>query len=355
LDKFARLFGRDIREFVADEFDESSVVTAMFRAQFDLVGNPEVRENLRGCIEVGREYANLERLLGIDRSTHTLPRYEFAPPQDKLDSIRQGERTAAQERARLGLGMAPLPELPVLADMLACRTLELPLAETLSALLLPEQGGGVFIALNRGHSRVRRRFSFAHEVGHALMDRFMAGNIGATSGTMGVDLGEVRANAFAASFLMPFEGLQAFLESIGKGQPGRSIMRLYDERELTTIETRSVAQHQEPTLLDVVFGASHFGVSVPALLYRLTNVRLLSKLRMNELKAQDDAGESHRILAVLQLEDAVDQSARIDFKARFLILALEAARRELISMGKLRELLELAGVRVEEVEGLLRS
>jgi len=76
---------------------------------------------------------------------------------------------------------------------------------------------------------------------------------------------------------------------------------------------------------------------------------------MNELKAQDDAGESHRILAVLQLEDAVDQSARIDFKARFLILALEAARRELISMGKLRELLELAGVRVEEVEGLLRS
>lgn len=118
LDALARLFGRDIREFVADEFTEQNSVTAIFRAQLDLAGSPEVSESLRACIEVGREYANLERLLGIDRSAHMLPRYEFDSPQDKLEAIRQGERTATQERARLGLGTAPLPadELAILND-----------------------------------------------------------------------------------------------------------------------------------------------------------------------------------------------------------------------------------------------
>jgi Zn-dependent peptidase ImmA (M78 family)/transcriptional regulator with XRE-family HTH domain len=302
LDKFSRLFGRDIREFVADEFNERSEVTAMFRAQLDQAGNPEVGENLRACIEVGREYANLERLLEIDRSARTLPRYDFDPPQDKLDAIRQGERTAVQERARLGLGLAPLPELTVMADLLGCRTLDLPLAESVSGLFLNMDRQGIFIVLNRNHSSQRRRFSFAHEVGHVLMDRDKKANISSSTGSAGTDLGEVRANAFAATFLMPPEGLQAFLEGLGKGQAGRTTRHLYDENEVTTVETRTVAQHQEPTLLDVVLGAAHFGVSVLALLYRLANVRLLSKSRMNELKALDEGGESHRILSVLQLE-----------------------------------------------------
>ncbi|MBU1242944.1 ImmA/IrrE family metallo-endopeptidase [Myxococcota bacterium] len=353
LDALARLFGRDIREFVADDFNERSEVTAMFRAQLDQTGNPEVSENLRACIEIGREYANLERLLEIDQSTRTLPRYDFDPPQDKLDAIRQGERTAAQERARLGLGMAPLPELTVLADLLGCRTLDLPLAESVSGLFLNMDRQGIFIVLNRDHSSLRRRFSFVHEVGHVLMDRDKKANISSTAGPAGSDLVEVRANAFAATFLMPTEGLQAFLEGLGKGQAGRTTRHLYDEREVIKVETRTVAQHQEPTLLDVVLGTVHFGVSVPALLYRLSNVRLLSKARMNELKALDEAGESHRILSVLQLEDAVVPSIRSDFNARFLVLTLEAARRERISLGKLRELVSLVGVDPAELVDLL--
>src|SRR5258705_13187075 len=38
LDKLAYLFGRDIREFVADEFQEQDALAALFRAQGDVAG-----------------------------------------------------------------------------------------------------------------------------------------------------------------------------------------------------------------------------------------------------------------------------------------------------------------------------
>jgi transcriptional regulator with XRE-family HTH domain len=67
LEKLAYLFGRDIREFVADRFWEQDALAALFRAQSDMAGQPAVIEKLRECMAIGRELTNLERLVGIDR------------------------------------------------------------------------------------------------------------------------------------------------------------------------------------------------------------------------------------------------------------------------------------------------
>src|SRR5438552_3506218 len=46
LDKLAYLFGRDIREFVADSFQEEDSLSALFRSQANVVGEPVVLEKL---------------------------------------------------------------------------------------------------------------------------------------------------------------------------------------------------------------------------------------------------------------------------------------------------------------------
>src|SRR6058998_774762 len=67
LDKLAYLFGCDIRDLIAESFQEQDTLAALFRAQPDATGQAEVVEKLRECMALGRELTNLERLVGIDR------------------------------------------------------------------------------------------------------------------------------------------------------------------------------------------------------------------------------------------------------------------------------------------------
>src|SRR5258705_1854697 len=94
LDKLAYLFGRDIREFVADEFQEQDALAALFRAQGDVAGQPAVLEKLRECMAIGRELTNLERLIRID---HDLPAGVAHPASTRHASVgaRHARHTAA--------------------------------------------------------------------------------------------------------------------------------------------------------------------------------------------------------------------------------------------------------------------
>jgi Zn-dependent peptidase ImmA (M78 family) len=71
------------------------------------------------------------------------------------------------------------------------------------------------VVANRAHHYLRRRFSFAHEYAHVVADRDRSGLISRTSERD--DLVEMRANAFAASFLMPEDGVRQFVAGLGKG------------------------------------------------------------------------------------------------------------------------------------------
>ena len=66
LERLAYLFGRDMREFFAEEFHEEDALVALFRVHPDVAGQTDVVDTLRRCLALSREVTNLERLLGID-------------------------------------------------------------------------------------------------------------------------------------------------------------------------------------------------------------------------------------------------------------------------------------------------
>ena len=351
LDKLAYLFGRDIREFVADAFHEEDSLTALFRAQPAVVGEPGVLDKLRECMALGRELTNLERLVGIDRDLSTVASYPFPTPKARWEAVQQGQRLAEEERRRLGLGHAPVPDMSELLESQGVRTGLVDLPNDVSGLTLSDRKVGLFVVANGVHHYLRRRFSFAHEYAHVVADRDRSGLISQTSARD--DLIEVRANAFAANFLMPEDGVRQFVAGLGKGKPSRLFAEVFDEAGYLNVEGRSEPGTQTIQLYDVVQLAHHFGVSRLSALFRLRNLRLLTEAELEHLKAFDDQGKGKQLSKLLGLTEPDHEEMRSEFRHRFLGLALEAYRRDEISRGKLRELVAMVGLTTGELDQLL--
>ncbi|MBI4890916.1 MAG: ImmA/IrrE family metallo-endopeptidase [Acidobacteria bacterium] len=351
LDKLAYLFGRDIREFVADTFEEEDALAVLFRAEPEIANHEDVADSLRACIALGREVTNLEGLLGIDRDLAGAVSYQIAAPRSRWEAIQQGERAAEQERRRLGLGWAPSPPLPELLETQGVRTGIVDLPEEISGITISNQSVGLFIVANRAHAAARRRFSFAHEYAHVLFDRRMKGIV--TRSSERDDLIEVRANAFAAAFLMPPEGIRQFVAALGKGQPSRAIAQVFDEAGAVQAEGRAAPGSQDIQLYDVVHLAHYFGVSRLAALFRLRNLKLLTQAELDELKSADEAGSGLELGRLLNLPDADSSDDADGFRHRVLGLSLEAYRRELITRAKLMEVASLLSVQTDEMNELL--
>lgn len=353
LDKLAYLFGRDIREFVADAFQQEDSLTALFRAQPTVVGGPEVIGKLRECMALGRELTNLERLVGIDRDLSAVASYPFPTPKTRWEAVQQGHRLAEEERRRLGLGFAPLPDVSELLESQGVRTALVELPNDVSGLTLSDRKVGLFVVANGAHHYLRRRFSFAHEYAHVVADRERSGLISQTSARD--DLLEVRANAFAANFLMPEDGVRQFVAGLGKGKPSRLFADVFDEAGHLNVEGRSEPGTQTLQLYDVVQLAHHFGVSRLSALFRLRNLRLLTQAEFEHLRALDDQGKGRHLARLLGLPEPDHDEMRSEFKHRFLGLALEAFRREEISRGKLRELVSMVGLGADDLDQLMND
>jgi Zn-dependent peptidase ImmA (M78 family)/transcriptional regulator with XRE-family HTH domain len=351
LDKLAYLFGRDIQEFVADTFEEEDALAVLFRAEPEIANHEDIADSLRACIALGREVTSLEALLGIDRDLAGAVSYQIAAPRSRWEAIQQGERAAEQERRRLGLGWAPSPPLPELLETQGVRTGIVDLPEEISGITISNQSVGLFIVANRQHAPARRRFSFAHEYAHVLFDRRMKGIV--TRSSERDDLIEVRANAFAAAFLMPPEGIRQFVAALGKGQPSRAIAQVFDEAGAVQAEGRAAPGSQDIQLYDVVHLAHYFGVSRLAALFRLRNLKLLTQAEMDQLKSADEAGSGLELGRLLNLPDSDASDDADGFRHRVLGLSLEAYRRDLITRDKLTEVARLLSVHANEVDELL--
>jgi len=351
LDKIAYLFGRDIREFIAESFDEEDALAVLFRAQPAVAEQLVVMEKLRECLAIGRELTNLEQIVGIDRSQAATASYPLPPAGTRWQAIQQGERLADEERRRLDLGNAPLPPLIELLESQGVRTGVVDLPEDISGLTLSDRKGGLFVFANRAHHSLRRRFSIAHEYAHVIADRDRIGIVSRASERD--DLIEVRSNAFAAAFLMPEEGVRQFVSGLGKGRPSRSRAEVFDEAGSLDVEGRTEPGSQSIQLYDLVQAAHHFGVSRPMALFRLRNLRLVSDAEFNALKVLDEKGAGREMAKAMGLDDPDSPEIRNEFRHRFLGLALEAYRRDEISRGKLKELVLMVGLSANEIDSLL--
>jgi Zn-dependent peptidase ImmA (M78 family)/DNA-binding XRE family transcriptional regulator len=346
LEKMARLYGRSLDEFFAEQLSEREAI-AFFRAAPELAEDPVLQRELQKCSMLSRQAALLERLLGRDPLRKPLPRYDLPPPRSRWDAICQGRDLAAQERRRLDLGASPTWEIAEIIRQQGVKVTELSLPDSISGIFFHDQETGPVIVINQQHARSRRLFSYAHEYCHTLVDRSRQGTVSSASNRD--ELFEVRANAFAAHFLMPEEGVRSVLAELGKLDTDRSVQEIHDGAASITAQRRDANLGQGIEVHDVASVAHHFGVSYEAALYHLLNLKLLPEAEFEVLRDQGDRARS--ILRLMRVDWG--EETHWSLTGQLVALGLEAYGRDEISRRKLLELAEEAGADVVELEKIL--
>jgi Zn-dependent peptidase ImmA (M78 family)/transcriptional regulator with XRE-family HTH domain len=263
-------------------------------------GASVVRRTLVRFEELCRMYLELERLSGLPHPQ--IPKYNIDPGRGAL---REAERIADLARTQLGLG----PTLPsvqlreLMEERLAIKTFVLVADSPLSgACIFHEEVGGCVLVVAKAIPHML--YTLAHELGHLLVHR--------ETPTVDEDLFGLKtpreqfANAFAANLLMPRAAMQEMFAAVYRSRA-------------------------EFGALEVIHLARHFGVSFPAMLWRLQNLRLITPQSREQLAATRPTGGTGR----------VDDKPRYWYPLpeRYVFLALGAYYREEISVGRLAELL----------------
>jgi Zn-dependent peptidase ImmA (M78 family)/transcriptional regulator with XRE-family HTH domain len=351
LTKLAALFTLSAAAFL-DGADVSDLAVVRARALSEAADSPEFGQAIDRMIDLCREGAELRRLLDQEVPA-SLPNYAQRI-STAGDAVRQGEARAREERRRLGLGSAPLGDLPELIGdqgiWVASAAKDFP--PNVSGLFLNHPEIGMAVLINGSHDCVRRRFSYAHEYGHALFDR--QEELRFTQDRNLNELVEKRANAFAAGYLMPASGVLDQLRSLGKGQPSRQAQVVYsvatDSNDEAEIRPRTGSQ--VITFQDVAVLARHFGVSYDVMVWRLRNLDQLDMPATTALIDRRDDGRRYlkmlRLPALLEGNAASDEQEQ-ELRSQLARLAIEAYRREEISQGRLREIGRKVGLRAEEL------
>lgn len=340
LHRLARLYGRAMADFLEPDFGQDEATAGLLRRHPEVALCRETMESLRRCAALRRETANLQRKLGYSHGSIGLPAYPGPPAGSRWAAVEQGSAVATAERHRLGLGSRPLPDLAGLLESQGVQTTLIPLPHDVSGLALMDDRTGFLVAVNGSHPVVRRRFSFAREYAHVLFDRRAKGLVSRVGERN--DLREVRANAFATSFLMPEVAVRAFVASLSKGRASRLRTDIYDEHTPLQVTARSKPRSQELQLHDVVLLVHHFAVSCPAAHYRLKSLGLIDERERLALADQHRSGLSRRLRRFFKLSEPDDSGGSEQFQSRFLHLALDAYRQEYITRCKLEELVQLA-------------
>mgnify|MGYP006435527497 CR=1 FL=1 len=94
------------------------------------------------------------------------------------------------------------------------------------------KSGKPVIAVNSNHSKERRRFTIAHEIGHFILHNFDTIHIDSDSrmyfrdgkSSLGSDIKEIQANQFAAELLMPERFLVKDLQEFYKNEKEDNIL-----------------------------------------------------------------------------------------------------------------------------------
>lgn len=258
---------------------------------------------------------------------------------------------AEEERQRLGLGSSPIENLPELLESEGIRIRQIALADDISGFTMNDPRVGPFVVINATHGGSRKRYSLAHEYSHVLMDRHTLGVVSRQSKQ--TELLEIRANSFAANFLMPERGVRQFLAGLGKERFYRTHAQVFDGEDHVGVEVRQ-SPNRSIQLYDLIQVASHFGVSRLAILYRLLNLGIVTSKELIAL-TQENEKAGKQFARLMGLDDEPRDVAPNNANHRFLGLALEALRREEISEGKFKSLAHQIGVSADEVKTLMHQ
>ena len=338
--KLADLYGQTPAYFLSpNEKEAEDLLVVLHRALPEIEQAPQTKREVGRILDLYREGAGLRGLLD-QTSEQTVPNYE-SKVSSAGDAIRQGEVVAQEERRRLRLGIAPIVNAAETISEQGVWTAATDLPDGLSGLFVNHPSIGLAILVNASHRPVRRRFSYAHEYAHALFDR--GETVTTTSSQNSTQLAEKRANAFAAAFLMPAEGIADHLRQLDKGSPSRHAQTLFDVANdaMMEAEVRTRPGSQAITYQDVASLARRFGVSYEAAAWRLKSLGHIGVGETNALLSQKDTG--NRYMRELGFEDLfetgkISEPPEQELRGQLVRLAVEAFRQEEISRGRLIEI-----------------
>jgi len=263
-------------------------------------------------IAVSKDYSALEKLLGVEDSS-LLPCWT-GTIKSRWEAIVQGEKTAADLRGYLSIGNAPALDLFNILEQRGMKVVlrSLPNSKVWGfSITSKEFGHAIFV--NTQSTRERQLFTLAHELGHTVMDRDHTATVLTEKKSKDDDareqeiLAEVRANSFAAAFLMPELEVKAAMLKLGVSEGAQ------EELSTATID----------------YLRKQFGVSYKAMLWRLVNLKVISKKEREKFQPN----------AVDEVVPATDTLPSLP--ERYKALAVEAYRRAKISIGKLADLLRI--------------
>lgn len=274
---------------------------------------------LRKFVDLCEEVSHLRKLLG--ETVYPLPSY----PVDLEGLDRRAiDQAAAQlarvERAQLGLGDACAWHLPETLESLGVAIFRLPMEQELSGAMAYDTEKGAFILVNSKDHPTRQLWTVAHEYGHLLVERDKGYrlpeivNMPMKKSTNHAS--EYFANRFACHLLIPEEQV-----------------RIQFARKPLSVEA-------------IIEGRRLFGVSYPALLYRLHELGYLAEHWVMRLLETANLTRLEETLFGGLPAMPYDIQVPSPLLRR---LALQAAKRGEITLSYAGELLEISPVEVQEI------
>lgn len=239
LERYARLIGVEMDELFKHGVPPKNQVTALFRAARDCFDaespfHPGDLMPLGAALPVGEFLRLMRRIERLDHAPdklalftpNTLEPSRAQDPWARHKAALEGGRLAHEARAVLGLGDEPIASMVEFLEGLGVWVFAgpaLPSDIDAAAVCAPKKAG-VLVRTSKDATPWRLRVTLAHELCHLLHDRAALG--AASGGFLGVspkrekgwyvqlrllDLMEVRARSFAASFVAPLSGVKALL------------------------------------------------------------------------------------------------------------------------------------------------
>ena len=321
--RLASLYGASVSELLAGTPAEADEAAELLALRCEDAESPGARIALKRFVADRRAEFELETLLGLTHPVLAAIRRDAPPPRTKMVAVEQGESLAALERRQLGLGAEPVASvLHILAQQgVRIGPLRALPSDQIDGVYFESADLGPCVGVNwrdGDWTGGRAAFTAAHEYAHVILRDRSRELFHLATGER--DLQEVRANAFAAAFLMPNDGIEKYFA-------GKGLLRT------------NILAHLAPA--DVIRAMDYFGVSRTALLFRLQNLGLITQ----------DLAVALGSFSV----SAVAKAAGIDFRERQYIgtrlpeLAIHAWRLGHITAGRAADLCDIDVQKFREV------
>lgn len=339
LSRLSMVYGKAVSDFEGTSRARGASGLSVVEFAPELLEDEDVKVRVLHAMDLFTLASGLDVALGL--KPHAPIRYEFPSPRNAAEAVEQGEVAAEEERRRMGFGALPLGRVADLISPLRIRVHETVLPNEFMAVFVRHEDFGAAILLNSTLARFAKRFVLLQSYAHALLDGDMV--IKATRRGEARDLRTTRAVAFVVAILLPQEGIRAYVQSLGKGQPSRKVESVFDgTHEPIRTERRSPPGSQLITSLDVADISGRFGVDYVATVMRLLSLGMISDSESSDLlsaRRKRAADQWSAVVGDLDLQgdsEPLERSFRL--KAEILHLGIEAYRRELITKDRFVDL-----------------